>query len=108
VRLIAIGAGAASEGNRLAERLLPGDPPDGFRFVGRIRWRLFLYFEDTDLCWRARRAGYRIGWLQQYEVLHHGCGSQSGVSEYEQARTLFAGGLTIPPNPLARADRIIK
>jgi GT2 family glycosyltransferase len=53
----------------------------------------FLYYEDTDLCWRARRAGWRIGWLQQYEVLHHGCGSQAGISEYEQARTLFAAAI---------------
>jgi GT2 family glycosyltransferase len=53
-----------------------------------------LYFEETDLCLRIRRAGYRIGWLPEFEILHHGRRSQSDLSEYQKDCNLFSG-LTI-------------
>jgi hypothetical protein len=51
----------------------------------------FLYQEETDLCLRVRRAGYKIGWCPEVEVLHAGGQSQAHLSEYEQARRLFDG-----------------
>jgi GT2 family glycosyltransferase len=62
-----------------------------FESIGGFDPDFFLYCEDTDLCYRARQAGYRLGWFPQLEVLHHGRRSQSESSEYERARTLFTG-----------------
>jgi GT2 family glycosyltransferase len=64
---------------------------NAFESLGGFDPDYFLYFEDTELCWRARRAGLRIGWVPRCEVLHSGRGSQSGLSEYEQASMLFTG-----------------
>jgi N-acetylglucosaminyl-diphospho-decaprenol L-rhamnosyltransferase len=30
----------------------------------------FMYLEDVDLCWRARRAGWRVGYEPGGEVVH--------------------------------------
>ena len=30
----------------------------------------FMYMEDVDLCWRARRAGYQVGYEPAAEVIH--------------------------------------
>jgi GT2 family glycosyltransferase len=51
----------------------------------------FLYQEDTDLCLRARRAGYHIGYAQQTVVHHLHRQSQRELSEYEYARRVFQG-----------------
>ena len=45
------------------ERILPLDE------------RFFLYFEDTDLCRRAREAGWSVFYLPDVEVLHQAGGS---------------------------------
>ena len=31
----------------------------------------FMYGEDLDLCWRARRAGFRVRYVPDAEILHH-------------------------------------
>ena len=51
----------------------------------------FLYQEETDLCLRARRAGYEIGWCPEWQVLHAQLQSQIGVPEYDQERHLLEG-----------------
>lgn len=35
----------------------------------------FAYFEDVDLCWRARLLGYRVFYVPQSVVLHKGSGT---------------------------------
>lgn len=40
--------------------------------VGVFDERFFLYFEETDLCLRARRAGWRAVYLPQSRVMHIG------------------------------------
>jgi N-acetylglucosaminyl-diphospho-decaprenol L-rhamnosyltransferase len=64
-----------------------------FEDIGAFDPDYFLYFEEVDLCWRARQAGLQLGWLPQFEVRHYGRGSQRNISEYEQARELFAGAV---------------
>jgi GT2 family glycosyltransferase len=59
--------------------------------VGGFDLDYFLYQEETDLCLRVRRAGYRIAWCPEFEVEHGGQQSQTDISEYEQARKLFEG-----------------
>lgn len=47
-----------------------------FRSVGGFDERFFMYFEDTDLCRRAWRNGYRVVYLPHASVIHdHARGS---------------------------------
>jgi N-acetylglucosaminyl-diphospho-decaprenol L-rhamnosyltransferase len=39
--------------------------------IGLMDERFFMYFEDADLCRRAREAGWLIYYLPQVEVAHH-------------------------------------
>jgi GT2 family glycosyltransferase len=45
--------------------------------IGPLDERFFMYFEDADLCRRARDAGWLVYYLPQVEVLHH-AGASSG------------------------------
>jgi GT2 family glycosyltransferase len=54
---------------------------------------VFLYYEDTDLCLRARRAGAKIGWCRETEVSHIGKQSQVELSGYEREGNLVRGAL---------------
>jgi GT2 family glycosyltransferase len=51
----------------------------------------FLYQAETDLCLRARRAGYSLGWVPEVSVHHLHRQSQRDISEYEYSRRLFEG-----------------
>jgi hypothetical protein len=44
----------------------------------------FMYFEDADLCRRAREAGWRVYYLPQVEVLHH-----TGASTRAKPRAIW-------------------
>ena len=46
--------------------------------------RFFLYFEDTDLCRRARETGWRVFYLPEVEVLH-----QTGGSSRSKPRAIW-------------------
>lgn len=47
-----------------------------FNKVGFFDERFFMYFEDTDLCRRVWRAGFRVVYFPQAQVIHdHGRGS---------------------------------
>ena len=49
------------------------------REVGGMDPRLFLYYEDTDLSWRLRLAGWRSSWCPTAVVTHrHGSSSVEG------------------------------
>ncbi|WP_162924356.1 glycosyltransferase family 2 protein [Rubrobacter indicoceani] len=43
--------------------------------VGLLDERFFMYFEDADLCRRARAAGYEVRYLPQTAVVHDAGGS---------------------------------
>jgi N-acetylglucosaminyl-diphospho-decaprenol L-rhamnosyltransferase len=46
--------------------------------IGPMDERFFMYFEDADLCRRARESGWLVYYLPQIEVLHHtGASSRS-------------------------------
>ncbi len=45
--------------------------------IGPMDERFFMYFEDADLCRRARDAGWLVYYLPQVEVLHY-TGASSG------------------------------
>ena len=47
--------------------------------VGLLDQGHFLYYEDTDLCFRARRAGYRVLYIPDAALTHvEGCTSSQG------------------------------
>ena len=48
---------------------------DALHEIGTLDDRLFLYWEDTDLCFRLRKAGWRLGVASGSIVRHCGNGS---------------------------------
>jgi N-acetylglucosaminyl-diphospho-decaprenol L-rhamnosyltransferase len=52
--------------------------------IGLLDERFFMYFEDADLCRRAREAGWLVYYLPQVEVLHH-----SGASSGNRSRAIW-------------------
>jgi GT2 family glycosyltransferase len=51
----------------------------------------FLYQSETDLCLRARRAGFTLGWVPEVSVHHLHRQSQLEQSDFEYACGLFEG-----------------
>ena len=41
-----------------------------FESVGGFDERYFMYLEDVDLCWRLHRAGWRVRYEPDAEVVH--------------------------------------
>ncbi len=52
--------------------------------IGPMDERFFMYFEDADLCRRAREAGWLVYYLPQIEVLHH-----TGASTRAKPRAIW-------------------
>jgi GT2 family glycosyltransferase len=48
-----------------------------FDRLGEFDEKLFLYYEDVDLCWRARLMGYGVSVVES-AVCHHAGGASSG------------------------------
>ena len=63
-----------------------------FRKLGGFREEFFMYGEDVDLCFRARRAGLKNVFVPDAEVVHHGgCSSQRQASGFSAAMMRVAG-----------------
>jgi len=52
-----------------------------FDAVGGFDERYFMYVEDVDLCWRLRRAGWRVGYVPGARVAHS-IGAASQLAPY--------------------------
>src|SRR5215217_993570 len=52
--------------------------------IGSLDERFFMYFEDADLCRRAREAGWPVCYLPQIEIFHH-----SGASSRSRPRAIW-------------------
>lgn len=77
---------------------------DALRALGGFDPDFFLYHEETDLCLRARRAGYKIGWCAEAEVFHARQQSQVHLSGYEKERNLLAGTVQFWEKHYAESD----
>lgn len=47
--------------------------------IGLMDEGFFLYYEETDFCWRARRAGLEVWYVPASQVMHH-AGASTGVT----------------------------
>ena len=80
---------------------------DLFEKLGGFDPDYFLYQEETDLCLRARRAGYTIGYENDALVHHLHRRSQRELFEYAYAYRIFQGSAVFwekhyaPPDVLA-------
>ncbi len=52
--------------------------------IGPMDERFFMYFEDADLCRRAREAGWLVYYLPQVQILHH-----TGASSRSRPRAIW-------------------
>lgn len=52
--------------------------------IGLMDERFFMYFEDADLCRRAREAGWLVYYLPQVEIFHH-----TGASTRARPRAIW-------------------
>ena len=50
--------------------------------IGYLDERYFAYQEDTDYCFHARRAGWKVCYVPSAEVIHYGGRGGSGVNPY--------------------------
>jgi N-acetylglucosaminyl-diphospho-decaprenol L-rhamnosyltransferase len=46
--------------------------PEVFEAIGGLDENYFLYFEETDFCWRARKAGFSTWYVSESRVMHIG------------------------------------
>jgi GT2 family glycosyltransferase len=58
--------------------------------IGLLDDKLFMYAEDVDYCWRAGKAGEKVGWTDRAVITHLGGGSQKEV-KYSQWLGEFKG-----------------
>jgi len=54
---------------------------EGLDQVGLLDERYFMYTEEMDLCYRLRRAGWRLYWVPEARVVHYEEGSTRQVAE---------------------------
>lgn len=59
--------------------------PEVFAAVGGLDENYFLFFEETDLCRRARRAGFTVWYVPESRVMHIG-GASTSVSSRTRTR----------------------
>jgi GT2 family glycosyltransferase len=62
--------------------------------IGGLDEDFFFYLEDTDFCWRARQVGFRVAYIPEATVRHHGTASLGHASNrafraYHHSRLLF-------------------
>ncbi len=57
--------------------------------LGGFDENYFLYFEDQDYCWRARKAGWQVVYFPEYEALHYHGVSSSG-NQGDRLRAYYA------------------
>lgn len=66
---------------------------DVLRDTGLMDGRFFVFYEEMDLCVRARRAGWRVGLASGVRLLHEGSGTtrhQSALRHFYLARSRLA------------------
>src|SRR2546428_1480201 len=60
-----------------------------FRQLGGFDADFFMFFEESDLCWRAWIAGYKVAFIPKAIVLHKGAVTYDSKREYDSARNAY-------------------
>jgi GT2 family glycosyltransferase len=72
-----------------------------FEKIGLLDKRYFLYFEDCDLCQRAKKAGFKIFYVPQAFLWHKNASSSgkpgSLIHQYYLTRNRFLFGFRYAP-----------
>jgi N-acetylglucosaminyl-diphospho-decaprenol L-rhamnosyltransferase len=63
---------------------------DVFERIGGFDEGFFLYFEETEFCFRAKRAGFEVWWIPQSRVTHIGGQSTDIGSHHSRPKRLPA------------------
>ena len=68
-----------------------------FDKIGLLDERFFMYTEDMELCYRAKKSGFRITYMPNAEILHHQnisgskeFGDKKRIIEYISVQKLFS------------------
>lgn len=64
-----------------------------FKQIGLMDDRYFMYYEDSDLCFRARTAGWRLTIARDTSILHKEGGSRNAGRSLATERIVTASGL---------------
>jgi hypothetical protein len=59
-----------------------------FDQIGLLDERFFMYCEETDLCWRAKRVGWRVYLVPRASYVHLG-GQSTQQARFEMLRSLY-------------------
>lgn len=65
-------------------------PRQAWHCVGGFSSRYFFYAEDTDLCWRMRRAGFEVFYAPEVTLIHTQ-GESAPEKRAETCKRLFSG-----------------
>jgi len=60
---------------------------EGLAKVGTFDERFFMYFEDTDLCWRFWAAGYKVVYYPEAVMVHYHRRASADGSIFQQLRS---------------------
>lgn len=74
--------------------------------IGLLDERYFLYYEDTDFCTRARKAGFRILYVPQATVYHKSWSSSGGQSSPLRTYYMTRNRLLLMDSYLNRSAKI--
>ncbi|MFC1609257.1 glycosyltransferase family 2 protein [Patescibacteria group bacterium] len=85
---------------------------DLFETLGGFDERFFMYFEDMDLCMRAKQLGKKALYFPTVEVMHQGGGSVTHEASqkeqyYQSQEYYFQKHFSIPHKYLVKALRIL-
>jgi N-acetylglucosaminyl-diphospho-decaprenol L-rhamnosyltransferase len=62
--------------------------PEVFAAIGGLDENYFLYFEETDFCWRAKRAGFTTWYVAESRVMHIGGKIMAGTDRTGRPKRL--------------------
>jgi hypothetical protein len=57
--------------------------------VGLLDTTFFMYWEETDFCFRAKRNGYKAVYVPTSKIWHKGAPSISGIYDYSRDKIYF-------------------
>jgi len=87
-----LGAGAGRASDPVAAEVVPGTclmiKRDVFVEAGQFDEKYFMYAEDIDLCYSVRKLGWKIYYIPDAIVIHHG-----GQSSRQRAESAFSAVL---------------